>query len=354
MKKNLKKALNASWKVSLTIVGIFALLLIVKMVDCRFGRAKWYDKTLSSDVVVRAYKNDTWRVYNKRTGKYTTPKVCWVAGTPDRDSLTVFCDRKGYRGFLNVNTGEIVISAQYGKAWMFSEGLAAVEYGQKKLGFINHDNEMVMSDIPHEPGYFDYLFIDGFCVVETWQDGESIYSVYSSRILGKVGDYYSITHLDKDGYMIGWDKDGYWLLDKDYDRVFAEPYDDMEQAYAMDGVFATRNWLKQHIDFDGTVLEPFLIDYTSTLSYVSGISPEHYDEDGCYHEQTDIIEFEPDLVVYHVNEYQGLMNARTGKIITPAKYGMIRMISKELLRAEVNIHNDECVVLDRNGKVVKL
>ena len=112
-------------------------------------------------------------------------------------------------------------------------------------------------------------------------------------------------------------------------------------------------WVKQLVDFDGNVLEPFVIDYTSTLSYVVELISAGYDADGEYHGQYHASKLEPQLVVYHVNEYQGLMDAHTGKIITPAKYGEIKMISRELLRAEVNIFNYESVLLDRKGNVIK-
>ena len=78
----------------------------------------------------------------KKTGKYTTPRLDWVADAPERDTLTVF-SRKGKRGFLNVNDGRIVIEAQYDKAWVFSEGLAAV-VKDKKIGFVNARNEVVL------------------------------------------------------------------------------------------------------------------------------------------------------------------------------------------------------------------
>lgn len=355
MKEKFAKVLNAAWKMGVALVGLWLMFSVVELIGARYGRARWMDKTISADVVVRAYRNDTWRVYNKRTGHFTTDKIRWVSGTPKRDSLTVFCDKNGYRGFLNVNTGEIVIPAQYGKAWQFSEGLAAVEYGEKQLGFINHDNELVMENIPHEPGYFDYLFKGGFCIIKNWDDitRDVLYTVYSSKTLGKVGEYKYISHLDRGGYMIAHDDEGYWLLDHDYKKVFAEPYDIMRKANDFDGVFVTRNWVKQLVDFDGNVVEPFVIDYTTPLSYVSDLSKADYDENGNYCGQRNVSEYEPDLVVYHVNEYQGLMNAHTGKIITPAKYGEIIMISRELLRADIDIYNYESVLLDRNGKLIE-
>lgn len=350
MKEKFAKVLNAAWKMGVALVGLWIVLTFYRHVNFYWGRAGWSDRTLSADVEVRAYRNDTWRVYNKHIGRYTTKKVRWVSGTPERDSLTVFCDMKGYRGFLNVNTGEIVIPAQYGKAWVFSEGLAAVEYDKKKLGFINHDNEMVIEDVPHESGFFDYVFKDGFCTVMIWDDktDERIYSVYSSKTLGKVGEYHCIKQLERGNYMIARSDEGYWLLDSEYKSVFDEPYDYMEEVYGGDGVFATRNFVKQYLDYDGMLLEPFVIDGTERLNYATGLTDasSEYDQDV-------VLEFEPELVAYRVNDNYGLMNAHTGKIITPAQYGEIYMISKDLLRAEVNYSNNESVLLDRNGNEVE-
>lgn len=106
MKQNLKEVLNAAWKVSVIVIGVFALLLSIRIGQLLyteyFGRDEWNDKTLSCDVVVKAYNRDRCRVYNKKTKHYTTPKLRFVSGQPERDSITVFCDLDGYRGFLNV------------------------------------------------------------------------------------------------------------------------------------------------------------------------------------------------------------------------------------------------------------
>ena len=355
MKKCVKDLLNITWKVGVGMIGLFALMLAVRLGGFiwrdNLGRATWRDKTLSENVVVRAWNRGGDRVYNKKTGRYTTSRVAWVAETPINDSLTVFCDKKGYRGFLNVNTGEIVIPAQYNKAWVFSDGLAAVEYGKKQLGFINHDNQMVISDIPYAPGYFDYVFKNGYCIVKTWDDdGNLVYSVYSSSTLSKTGEYNALNRLDRADYTIAKNRDGYWLLDSAYDKVFDEPYDVIEEAYYLDGIFVTDNWVKKRVDFDGTVLDDFVIDGVSRLSYVVDLAENDVDE---YYEERYLSEFEPDLIVYRVGDHQGLMNPKTGKVITPAKYGDITMISKNLLRAELNSYNNESVLLDRNGNIIE-
>jgi len=360
MKMDLKNVLNIAWKAGVSLIGVFVLILMVRFglrwCYCFVGRSEWRDKTLSANVVVRAYNSGKVRVYNKSTKQYTTSKLMWVSGTPRRDSLTVFCDLDGYRGFLNVNTGEIEIPAQYGKAWVFSEGLAAVVYGEKnRLGFINHNNELVIKDIPYDPGYYDYLFKDGFCIIERWDDinFEDVYSVYSSKKLSKVGEYKELTSIDNSNHIIAKDDDGYWLLDKEYNKVFDYPFDDIEDAYGIDGVFVTRDWVKQLVDYDGNVLEPFVIDYTSRLSYDSGLTDSYYEPDGEYYDQDIIKVFEPEIMVYQVNDNKGLMNSNTGQIITLAKYGEITMISKDLIRAEVNDLNIESVLLDRSGNEIK-
>ena len=217
MKQNLKKVVNAIRKVSVVVIGLFAFILTFRIGQLLyreyFGRDEWNDKTLSCDVVVKAYKRDRCRVYNKKTKRYTTPRLRFVSGRPERDSITVFCDMDGYRGFLNANTGEIVIPAQYGKAWQFSDGLAGVIYEKNKLGFINHDNELVIKDVPYERGFQDYLFENGFITIRKYDYINDCwnYSVYSSSKLGKVdgADYISIESLSDNDYKIAENDEGY-------------------------------------------------------------------------------------------------------------------------------------------------
>ena len=59
-----------------------------------------------------------------------------------------------------------------------------------------------------------------------------------------------------------------------------------------------------------------------------------------------------DVLVYMVDGLEGLMDARTGRIITPAIYWNFEMVSKDLLRAKLG-YGDESVILDKTGKVIK-
>lgn len=347
MNTNLKRILNVTWKVGLGLIGLAALaigiLIFSVWYDESYGRDYLHDFTLSEKVKVEAYNNNTVRVWSKKQARYTTKKLRWVSGTPERDSLTVFCDKNGRRGYLNVNNGEIVIPAQYSKAWQFSEGLGAVLGANNQIGFIDSDNKLVIGyDIPFVKG-FDYIFKDGFCVVKFWDIDcwrHAVYGKDGHRIL--TWAYTRVDEPDENGYRVVANEDGAWLYDRYFNRVLPDDYDSIELASGNEGVYVTKNHVKQLLDFDGKVLESYVIDDTSRLKYLSKYNSEDADE----------YELVPEIVVYQVDRWEGLMDARTGKVITPANYWNFEMISKDLIRAQLG-YNDESVVMDRRGHIVQ-
>jgi len=351
MKANFKKILGVTWKVGLGLIGIAALvvaILIVKVwYDQHRGRDLWEDETLSTNVIVEGYYDGRVRVWNKETRRHTTPKLRWVSGVPERDSLTVFCDMDGKRGFINVNDGEVVVPAQYDRAWQFSEGLGAIQGKNGKVGFINRDGEIVIGcEIPFEPG-FDYIFKDGACTVCRWdRDSDGyIYAVY-----GKDGGLILPWGLNRvsdpngDGYRIIGDAEGEWLYDREFRRVSTEPSENLSFAEAKDGiegVYRVRNHVKQLVDYSGNVIEPFVIDGSRPLKYMVS-----YNED-----EADEYELVPDIAVYIVNNWEGLLDLRTGRPITPAEYWYISMVSKDLVEAKLGF-GTETVILNKRGNVI--
>lgn len=347
MKTNLKSILNATWKVGLGLTGagiaVFCIILAIAFCKENYGRCTWRDRTLYNDIVVRAYRNNSVRILNKTTREYTTPKIRWVSGEPcEGDSLTVFCDKDGKRGYVNVKTGEIVIPAQYNKAWNFSEGLAAVLGGDNCIGFIDKDNHLVIDYvIPFEKSR-DYVFRDGYCTAMCEIDGEEHYAIFGKD--GNLALDWSHTRIDDlyDGYRVVGNKDGYWLLDSEFNKVFPDVYDNVTRSEECKGVFLTRNHVKQLRSYDGKVIEPFVIDDTFRLEY------DVMNDDGDAYAQVMV----DDILVYIVDGWEGLMDARTGRIITPARYWDIKMVSKDLLLAKLGYSN-EGVILDKNGRIIK-
>ena len=346
MNTKIKSILNVTWKVGLGLIGVgvavFCIILAIAYYEGNYGRYEWRDRTLSEDVVVRAYNDNTVRIWNKATKKYTTKRIRWVSGDPcEGDSLTVFCDKDGKRGYVNVKTGRIVIPAQYSKAWNFSEGLAAVLGKDSCIGFIDKDNQLVIDYVIPLVNGMDYIFRDGYCLVMRYVDGIDHYALY--RKDGSLALNWSHTRIDESygGYRVVGNEEGYWLVDDEFNKVFPDVYDRVVRSKENNGVYITKNHVKQLWAYDGTVIEPFVIDSTFRLEY------DVMNEDGDGYSQVMV----DDIMVYLVDGWEGLMDARTGRIITPARYWNIKMVSKDLLEAELG-YGSEGVILDRTGRVI--
>ena len=348
MKEKLKTALGIAWKAGVGLLGLAASVVGLLMVNLwherTYGRDCWDDRTLTPDVVVEAYHDDTYRVRNVKTGKYTTPRLKWVSGVPERDTLTVFCTKEGYRGYLSVNTGRIVIPAQYRKAWHFSEGLGAVLGENGRIGFIDPENRLVIGyTIPYEKGYFDYVFKDGYCIVKVWNG-----RFFSGTAYGKDGrqvldwGYSVIGEPNEKGYRIVSNEEGSWLYDKDFRLVFPDRYDAISFASGNEGIYVTLDHVKQLLNDDGKVLEPFVIDHTYRLQYAT----RFHDSDEERYEMV------PDVAVYRVDSWEGLLDTRTGKAITPAKYWSFRMASKDIVVASLG-YDEESVLMGLDGHIIR-
>lgn len=91
-------------------------------------------------------------------------------------------------------------------------------------------------------------------------------------------------------------------------------------------------------------MDPFVIDGTDNLKYVT-----RYNGDG-----EEEYALDSDLLMYRVDGWEGLMNKHTGRVITPAVYSDFEMISKDLIRSELEHSNhSESVVMDRRGNVIR-
>ena len=348
MNTKLKDILNATWKVGLGLIGagaaLFGLILLDVFYKEYYGRDCWGDRTLSQNVVVRAFNNNTVRIWDKAGRKYLTGRLRWVSLSPcDGDSLTVYCDKEGKRGYVNAKTGEIVIPAQYSKAWNFSEGLAAVLGDGDRIGFIDKDNRLVIDYIIPFEMTVDYVFKGGYCrAMQYNEEGEQYYAMYRKDGSIALGwDYSRIDEYDYYGYRIVTNREGSRLVDLDLNNVLPDVYDEVEFAPGRDAVYVTKNYVKQLVSYDGKVIQPFVVDCIVPLKYT-------YD-DGYGSETVE----DPDIVKYFVNDRQGLMDARTGQVITPASYWGIRMFSRNLIIAELGC-GSESILLDRKGRVVEM
>ena len=320
----------------------FAALVAYAIYDDTMGR--WYsDKTLSDDVVVYYFSDDTYRVYNKSIEKYTTPRISWVGSAAENESIGVYAidDR---RGFINTKTGDVVIDAKandYEKAWVFSDGLAAV-MKDGKVGFINVDNELV---IPFRFDYSSsrwgdtgYLFHDGYCVM-TNKDGKfGLIDISGNWVVEP--EYDELWNAHKTGNRIVVNDGKHGVLDSCGNVVYPTEYFYID--IWEDGFVLTKDGRKWQADYEGHIVNPFVIDGVNCyMKYPVSYS----NENGVEYALSDYAE-------YFVNRNSGIMNRITGKPITPALFEDVNMISDKLFEVQ-DAETYDWYIIDIDGNIVK-
>ena len=264
---------------------------------------------LNDDLV--AIKTDDGKVTIKdaTSGKVTIKDIKLDWTQPSRnDSLAVFCS-ENKRGYYNMYTGEIAVPAQYRRAWVFSEGLAAVQRNGN-IGFINRKGETVIDfRYPyHGNPLSDFIFDNGHCVV--------------ADTTGKCGVI---------------DRTGVWLILPDYDNVSAY------KEYAI----VTRAGVTMQMGYDGKVLNSFVLDNIKELTYKEKERYENREGELDYIEKT----VKTGLFAYCVGGRYGMMDKNCNRLTDPL-YKSITAVSDNMFRATLLDHYSE-VILNAKGEVMK-
>lgn len=340
---------SAKW-IRRTIVVSFALialgfvaLVAYALYDDNYGRYWYHDEELSEDVVVYYFSDDKYRVYNNSTNKYTTPRIDWVVDATKGDSLGVYAI-DGRRGFINVKNGEIIIDAKannYEKAWVFSEGLAAV-VKDGKIGFINKSNELV---IPFQFDYSSnrwgdtgYLFHDGYCIM-TNKDGKfGLIDISGNWVVEP--EYDELWNACENGNRIVVNDGKHGVLDSCGNVVYPTEYFYID--IWEDGFVLTKDGRKWQEDYEGNIVNPFVIDGVNCyMKYPVSYS----NENGVEYALSDYAE-------YFVNRNSGIMNRITGRPITPALFEDVNMISDKLFEVQ-DAETYDWYIIDIDGNIVK-
>lgn len=319
----------------------FVTLVGYALYEDAYGRDYW-DRILSESVTLHSFSDNKWRVYNRQACEYTTGKINWVSEAPETDSLAVYA-LPGKRGYININTGHIIIDAEandYRKAWVFSEGLAAV-MKDSKIGFINANNEVV---IPFQFDYtdkcrmydFGYLFHNGYCIM-TNNDGDL-------GLIDKSGNwvvepsYDEIRSPQEWGYRVIVNDGKYGILDSTCNVVYLVEYDNID--ILPDGFILNKDGRKWQVDLSGNIIQPFIYDGTYYLNYPVG-----------YNENGDIQYAFADYLKYEVAGRYGIINRITGEAITPAIYSDINMLSQEIFEVQ-DSESFDWYLIDTAGNIV--
>ncbi len=308
----------------------------------------WDETHLSNDIVLQQmYYSSENRVYDKSAGKVLLKDVDWVVTSGNGDSLAVFA-RDGKRGYLNRFTGKVEIPELYTRAWVFSDGLAAVEKDNELL-FIDRSGNVVI-DKDFQVRYDDpkYAFKSGYCAVENPSTGKV-------GLIDKSGNWALDAEYDElsNSY-------GFWRAEKDgYEGLYTAELDvlfpvENTGIFIYDSVIEVRH--KDHTakryDYNGNVVVDFVIDDVSNMQYEMA----EFRNDLVYTDDEAV-----DRSVYGIadcqrytvksgnwcTDYYGLLN-RDGKVVTQPLYTSIEAIGKDLYLCQPH-----GVILNGRGEVVQ-
>ncbi len=315
----------------------------------------WISKRLSNHITLQYMydgEKEEGRVYNEILQKVLLRNIDWVVMSDDKDSLAVFA-QKGKRGYLNRFTGEVVIEPKiYTRAWVFSEGLAAVEKDGELLFIDHHGNIVIDKNFEVHSGR-DYVFKSGYCAIHNPVDDKM-------GLIDKSGNVV-IEMVYDDVYNI----DGFWRVEKDdcvglytsqLELLLPIEY---ARITLMDGLVDVRK--KDHTamrcDYEGNVVVDFVIDKVENLQYETtellneARLNEYNDID---HENRKVYGVancqryavgQTAYTYYYSDFYYGLLN-RKGEVVTPPIYKSIEAIGK-------NLYLCDGVIINDSGKIVK-
>ena len=351
----LKKFGKYFWKTTIALIAVGVFLFSVVFIGMYM---KYLDENsvlseVSENVEIRyLYNQDKTAIYNKAMDEYTIKDLQWASNDYKEDSLSVFC-KNDKRGFYHIYTGEEVIRAHYNRAWIVSEGLAAVEL-DGKIGFVNEKDELVL---PFEYDYanrngrpVDYLFRDHYCIMTNERGACGLIDKKGEWVVKPLYDCIWPPHFHK--YRIVKDGDMYGLLDNNLDFKYPVEYDYIQFSDSEEALYLTKDGYKQKVDFDGNVLESFVFDEAYPLRYPLKVAyyPIADDTGGMVVDTMEKVL--SDYMQYSVDGKCGVFCKTTGEVIIPAIYFSIEMISETLFEASIELYGAN-ILIDTHGRIVE-
>jgi hypothetical protein len=278
-------------------------------------------------------------VLDSRTNEKLIKDLNWLILSSE-DSLAVFCQNH-LRGYMNINTGKVVIPAQFSKAWLFSEGVAAVMENDS-IYFINPAGERIINQgFEKSRDEDDYFFHYGFCKVklnDKWgvidTNGTIRVPIEYEYVKPDYKDYWEVMLNEKWGVV---DRSGKVIIPCEYF---------IANVTIQNGIFMSdSNYHCKRYSYTGELLDNFVVNDITELMY----EPLEVDEEGN-------AVFKPaDCLRYAVQgDREGLMT-KDGRPITEPKFVHIEAIGKDLYLCQYQIENEgegQGVLMNGKGEIL--
>jgi hypothetical protein len=286
--------------------------------------------------------------------------VEWLVPSENWCDTMVVYSKGGKRGYLDRYTGDVVIKPIYDKAWVFSEGTAAVVQNDS-LYFIDVAGNKLMSFLYYKHEKRNYVFHGGLCLM-TDKDN-------NCGLIDKQGKWEIPAEFDDIApFAVGDNGDYFYRLEKDAKFGMVNSKGEVVIPciyYAMeitqkDGIFVyLEDHSQRHADYEGNMTDEFVSYNIQYLDYeIDEFFPikeeEDEEENGWYDEPIRKTK-RAKLLSYTVQYdfYMGLIDGN-GKILTPPIYKKIIAINDDLYSCGYDDRMDNAVLVNGKGEVVKV
>ena len=288
-------------------------------------------------------------------GETTITGIKWIAKPLGMDSLVCYSDGEK-RGYFNKFTGQPVVKPRYDHAWVFSDGLAAVD-DDGWIKFIDTTGKVVIDPkIPYISDSEGYVFHNNLCVISNDRlDRFGMIDKHGKVVLKP--EYFSIFPSGK--YWIVDNGDGKCVLDSALNTVipYLKGYIWVNDDYIS---VTLDNHIMQRYSLSGKLINDFYVNDVSYLTYETNdlryITSKTYNDDGTLASETEETDPQPVERMAKCKRYEaesgwyGLMTA-DGKVITPPSYCDIKAIGYDTYLCKDN--NEDGVILNGKGEKIR-
>jgi hypothetical protein len=358
----LRRVVGTSFAASMLMFGIAMVYAIGRAfyeelpASARYGDVYYDVQYLSRHANYYSRSNQTDGYVKTSDGEKTIRDIRWIAKPLGDDSLICYSTGKK-RGYFNCFTGRPVIRPCYSHAWIFSEGLAAVD-DEGWIKFIDAQGKVVIDPkLPYQPYAEGYVFHNGYCIAPNRNNRLGMIDKRGKWVLEPV--YTSIELVDS--FWIVGDGQRKCVVGNGLKTVI--PWLEGRIFVGSQYISVTRNdHVTQRYNLLGELTEDFYISDVELMTYETDELHQpvsrHYNEEGvliCEREDMEA-QPEPQEKVAKCRRYEaetewyGLITAE-GQVITPPSYCSIKAIGYDLYLCKDNF--EDGIILNGKGERIR-
>ncbi|MBP5508477.1 MAG: WG repeat-containing protein [Prevotella sp.] len=255
------------------LFGILIAVMVIYWVGTKVHRYLYHEKgdwsSYQRDISPYLgywFEDDGKYVYRLSDNRIILRGLDWLfVSNDDKQPLACF-SKGGKRGFIDRNTGEVVVEPHYKHAWMPGDSLAAVVDMDNKVKFIDCLGNIVIDDTTfvYEKDN-DYQFERQMCVMTDGKGNKGLIDRQGKWVIPP--RYASIYATCKDGYWHLKDAEGYeYVADNLGKLVIGKVSNDVEVTTSTICITYEDHTI-QLFDFDGKLMVDFAYEDIENIKY---------------------------------------------------------------------------------------